>query len=304
MTMANQLTVSSGPRRIGLIAGWGRYPVIVAETLKQQGYFIVCLGVKDHAAPELMDLCDAYRPIGLAKLGAAIRYFRRHQVQQATMAGKIHKVLLFQRFAWFKHLPDWRCLRTFYPHWIARTRDRKDDTLLGAIVDAYAQDGIQFAPATDFAPELLVKAGQLSGRPLSAAQHKDVAFGWQMAKELGRLDIGQSVVVKGQAALAVEAIEGTDACIRRAGQLCPPGGFTVVKVAKPQQDMRFDVPTIGLGTLQVMHETGGKVLAIEAGRTILLDEGEVVAFANKHGIAIVAVVGSEVSLEDSRRRAS
>ncbi|MGA2032334.1 MAG: LpxI family protein, partial [Thermoguttaceae bacterium] len=132
---------------------------------------------------------------------------------------------------------------------------------------------------------------QLSCRAPSAWQWKDIRFGWQLAKEMGRLDIGQSVAVRDQAVLAVEAVEGTDECIRRAGQLCPAGGFTVVKVAKPQQDMRFDVPTIGLGTLETLVAAGGRVLAVEAGRTILLDAPQVLDLADRHGVVIVAVEG-------------
>ena len=134
-----------------------------------------------------------------------------------------------------------------------------------------------------------MKEGQLTRRGPTAWQQKDIEFGWKMAKEMGRLDIGQSVAVKDQAVLAVEAVEGTDECIRRAGALCRAGGFTVVKVAKPQQDMRFDVPTIGLGTLETLHAAGGKVLAVEAGRTIFLDQAAVIDFANRNGLVIVAV---------------
>ena len=134
----------------------------------------------------------------------------------------------------------------FLPHFWTRKKDCRDDSLLRAIVDEFAAEGIRFAPATDYAPELLVGQGQLTRRGPTAWQQKDIEFGWKMAKEMGRLDIGQSVAVKDQAVLAVEAVEGTDECIRRAGELCRAGGFTVVKVAKPQQDMRFDVPTIGL----------------------------------------------------------
>src|SRR5690606_12452047 len=154
------------------------------------------------------------------------------------------------------------------------SKDRKDDSLLLAVVEAFAAEGIHFAPATDFAPELLVKYGLIAGR-LTRAQEQDIAFGWTLAKELGRLDCGQSVAVKGRAVLALEAIEGTDECIRRAGQLCTEGGFTVVKVAKPQQDMRFDVPTIGVQTIETLVEAGGRVLAIEAGKTIIIDEPQV-----------------------------
>lgn len=275
--------------RVGLLAGWGNYPLVIAEAIRAQGADIVGLGVKDHVDPKFADLCVEYRQIGLAKLGAAIRFFKRHGVSQATMAGKFHKKLIFQKFVWFKHLPDLTFIRTFYPHFVTNTADRKDDTLLGAIVDAFAKHEIHFGPATDFAPELLVKNGTIAGKPLSDGQMKDIEFGWELASEMGRLDIGQSVCVKGRAVLAVEAVEGTDECIRRAGELCPSGGFTVVKVAKPQQDMRFDVPAVGLGTIETMAAAGGRVLAIEANKTILLDRDELVLAATNHGIQIVAL---------------
>jgi hypothetical protein len=194
-------------------------------------------------------------------------------------------------------LPDWRSIRTFYPHFLAMHKDRRDDTLLGAIVEAFGADGITLGPATDYAPELLVKPGCLTDRRPSAAQETDIQFGWRLAKEMGRLDVGQSVAVKDRAALAVEAIEGTDACIQRAGTLCRAGGFTVVKVAKPQQDMRFDVPTIGLGTLDAMVAAGARVLAVEAGRTIMIDQAEVIAQANRHKLIVVALGAEAISDE-------
>jgi len=277
------------PRRIGLMAGWGRYPLVVAEALRRQGCEVYCLGVIGHADPALAKSCDDFRWIGLAKFGSALRYFHRHGITETMMAGKIFKVRLFQRWSWVRHLPDLKTIRMFAPHLLTRKKDCRDDSLLGAIVEEFAAEGIHFAPPTDYAPELLVKPGQLSRHGPSAWQQKDIEFGWKIAKEMGRLDIGQSVAVKDQAVLAVEAVEGTDECIRRAGTLCKAGGFTVVKVAKPQQDMRFDVPTIGLQTLQTLVEAGGKVLAIEAGRTILLDEPEFIAFANEHHLVVVAL---------------
>lgn len=293
------VNTSENRRRIGLVAGWGRYPLVVAQALQREGFEIVGLGIKDHADQDLTPYCVAYHEVGLAKMGAALRYFKRHGVTGATMAGKIHKVKLFQRFTWLKHMPDWRCLKAFAPSVLFKTRDCKDDTLLGIVVEEFAKEGIEFAPATDFAPELLVKFGHVAGKRLTGSQQKDVAFGWQLAKEMGRLDVGQSVAVKHLAVIAVEAIEGTDQCIRRAGTLCPQGGFTVVKVAKPQQDMRFDVPTIGLGTLQSMVEAGAKVLAVEAEKTILIDEPEVIAFANQQGLSIVALHDGQAAILDA-----
>jgi len=277
-------------RRIGLFAGWGRYPLVIAESLRRQGCQTYCLGVVGHADPALAGLCQDFQWIGLTQLGRAIRYFKRHGVTEAMMAGKIHKTRLFQPRMWLRALPDWRMVKAAVPHFLTRRKDCRDDTLLNMVVNEFAADGIRFSPPTDFAPELLVNPGNLTARRPSAWQWKDIVFGWTMAKEMGRLDIGQSVAVKNQAVLAVEAIEGTDECIRRAGALCRAGGFTVVKVAKPQQDMRFDVPTIGVGTLRSMVEAGGKVLAVEARRTIVVDQAEVVEFADGHRLVLVAVV--------------
>lgn len=282
-------------RRVGLLAGWGRFPIVVAEALKREGYYVSCLGVVGHADPVLKEICDDFTWQGLAKLGFALRYFRKRGIHDATMAGKFHKVVLYQPWVWFRHLPDWQTIKTFYPYFVGHRKDRKDDTLLGVIVDAFAAEQIRFGPATDYAPELLVKEGQLSGRALTAAQQADIDFGWQMAKEMGRLDVGQSVCIKERAVLAVEAIEGTDECIRRAGELCRKGDFTVVKVAKPRQDMRFDVPTVGLWTLETMVAAGARILAIEAGRTILLDEAEFLAYANRHKLTVVALPSAEAA---------
>ena len=282
------MAAASDKRRVGILAGWGCYPVLIAEALRRQGCEVYCLGTIGHADAELATVCHDFRWLGLAKFGAAIRYFRRHGVTEVTMAGKIFKVRLFQRWSWLRHLPDLRTIRMFIPHFWTRKKDCRDDTLLMAIVDEFAAEGIHFAPATDYVPELLVDEGQLTRRGPNAWQQKDIEFGWRMAKEMGRLDVGQSVAVKDQSVLAVEAVEGTDECIRRAGGLCKAGGFTVVKVAKPQQDMRFDVPTIGMLTVETLLAAGGKVLAVEAGRTILLDQPAVVEFADRHGLVIVA----------------
>ena len=275
--------------RIGLLAGWGRYPVVIAEALRRQGREVYCLGTIGHADAALADVCHDFHWLGMAKFGAAIRYFHRHDVTEIMMAGKIFKVRLFERWSWVRHLPDPRTIRMFLPHFLTRKKDCRDDSLLMAIVEEFAREGIRFAPATDYVPELLVKEGQLTRRSPTAWQQKDIEFGWKIAKEMGRLDIGQSVAVKNQAVLAVEAIEGTDQCIRRAGTLCQAGEFTIVKVAKPQQDMRFDVPTIGVGTLESMLDSGARVLAVEAGRTIVIDEQEAIDFANQHRLVIVAL---------------
>lgn len=277
--------------RVGLLAAWGRFPIHVAEAMRREGYDIRCLAVRGHADRGLKEIVDDIRWVGAAQLGAAIRYFNSQGVTRATMAGKIHKAEIYRPWAWLRFIPDLTFLRTFYPHFIGHTADRNDDTILGTFVQAFARGGIEMAPATDFAPELLVGEGHLAGPRLNGSQEADVEFGWRLAKEMGRLDVGQSVCVHRRAAIAIEAIEGTDRCLERAGELCPRGGFTVVKVAKPQQDMRFDVPTVGLGTLETMARTGGRVLAIEAHRTILLDHDQFVAKAAQLGVSVVALEG-------------
>ncbi len=287
--MQHSAPAPPAPARIGLMAGWGRYPLLVVEALRRQASEVYCLGVIGHADPKLAEICQDFQWSGLGRFGAAIRYFKRHAVTDVIMAGKIHKVVLFKPWMIIRNTPDLRTIRMFIPHFLTHSKDNKDDTLLGAIVAEFAREGMRFGRPTDYAAELLVSKGQLTRCGPSARQWKDIRFGWKLAKEMGRLDVGQSVAVKDQAALAIEAVEGTDQCIRRAGVLCSSGGFSVVKVAKPQQDMRYDVPTVGLQTLENIAAAGGSVLAIEAGRTILLDGPDVIDFADRHGLAIVAL---------------
>ncbi len=281
------------PKRVGLLAGAGRFPIEFALAAREQGLEVVCVGVMGMAPPELSEICHAYFETPLARVGRAIRLFKRKQVQRVVMAGKIEKTVLFQPWRILRLLPDWRTIHMWFCY---ATQNRKDDTLLLAVIKEFERDQIHFDSALDFCPELLVKHGFLTRRRPTDAQWKDIRFGWELAKEMGRLDVGQSVAVNDLAVLAVEAIEGTDRCIRRAGELCRRGGFTLVKVAKPQQDMRFDVPTIGVQTIKSLHESGGRVLAIEAGKTIVLDQEQVSELADRLGIAMVAVNAEELAL--------
>lgn len=279
--------------RVGLLAGAGRFPILFAEEARRQGLKVCCVGVSGMASEELADVCYQYHTTPLARVGRAIRLFKRAHVSRVVMAGKIEKTVLFQPWRIVRLLPDLRTLHLWFRYAMA---NRKDDTLLLAVIREFERDQIIFQSALDFCPELLVKHGFLTRRRPTDAQWKDIRFGWEIAKEMGRLDIGQSVVVNDLAVIAVEAIEGTDRAILRAGDLCRRGGFSVIKVAKPQQDLRFDVPTIGAQTIKTLHEAGGRVLAVEAGQTIILDEPEVVDLADRLGIAIVAVKADEVVL--------
>ncbi len=293
MSTSELISIPFHARRIGLLAGAGRFPVYFAQQARQAGIEVHCAAVMGMASEELLDHCASVRWIGLARLGAAIRHFRNRSIKQAVMAGKIEKSVIFRPNRFWRLLPDWRTLHM----WLSYARENKtDDTLLLAVIREFERDQIQFQSALDLCPELLVPHGFLTERKPTPAQWKDIRFGWELAKEMGRLDVGQTVIVKDTAVLAVEAIEGTDRAIVRAGELSRRGGFTVVKVAKPQQDMRFDVPTIGLKTIQTMHEAGGRVLAVEADKTIFLDESEVKTVADRLGIVIVSVHAAEMQL--------
>jgi DUF1009 family protein len=277
---------------IGLLAGSGRFPVLFAEKARRQAIPVVCVGIRDEAAPALEGLVDRFHWAGVARMGRMIRCFKQAGVRQVVMAGKVRKVVMHLPWRWLRLLPDWRTLRFWYRR---PRRDNRDDTLLLGLIDEFAADGIQFVSALDLCPELLVAPGVLTRRPPTTQEERDIAFGWDLAREMGRLDVGQSVAVKEQAVLAVEAIEGTDQAILRAGALCRAGGFVVVKVAKPKQDRRFDVPTVGVRTVESLRQAGGRVLAIEAGKTIILDQEETVQLANRHGISIIALDSVAVS---------
>lgn len=282
------LTIPHGKETapLGLLAGWGRFPIVIAEKARDLNRPVFCVGIQHEAAPELVRLASSFAWCGVAKLGRMIRLFKQAGCRHIVMAGKIHKHrFLYAPWRLLSLLPDFRCLRFWYRR---QFPDRKDDTLMLAMINEFRQDGLEFGSALDFYPELLAPEGVLTRKSPSSTEEADISFGWEIAKEMGRLDIGQSVCVKEKAVLAVEAIEGTDAAIRRAGELCPAGGFTVVKVAKPQQDMRFDVPTIGLFTIESMVQARARILAIEAEKTIILDRDAVIEMADRYGLCIVA----------------
>ena len=292
--MDNMAMLTQTDQPVGMVAGWGRYPMVVAQRLREQGVPLVIAAVRDHADPALEQWCERMEWFGVAKLGGHIRLFERNHVHQVALAGKLFKdKLMFGKGGWWRHLPDWQCIKTMYPHFVTRSRNTSDDSLLGAVCNAYQQRGIEIVPGTNFAPELLVEEGVLTKRHPSFAEQKDAQFGWTIAKQMGSLDIGQGVTVLDQTILAVEAVEGTDALIVRTGTICPRGGFTLVKVSKPQQDPRFDLPTVGMQTLKLLHQAGGTCLAIEAGKTILVERSEVLAFAAEKRIAIVAIKTEE-----------
>ena len=275
-------------KKIGLIAGVGRLPVEFARAARGMGVHVIGIGVLPEVDPELAQVAHSYEYINIAKLDRIFKLLKREKVTEITLLGKINKELVYAH----KELPDLRVLKIF-----SRLKNFSDDTLTLALVDELAAEGISVLDQTELLRPLMPQPGVLSKRPPTDAELADMRFGLNMAKKIGGLDIGQTVVVKNRAIMAVEAIEGTDACIRRGGQL-GRGGVTVAKSAKPQQDMRFDVPGVGPDTIDSMIQAGAVALVIEAGRTLVVDREKMLAKADQQAIAIVAMPGDEVTEHD------
>lgn len=267
-------------KTLGLIAGKGRFPFLVAQEAKRSGYRVVCCGIAKESDPTLGQVADAYQEVKLGQLKRLRDFFKKEGVQEAIMAGKIEKVRVFQGKVW----PDMEMAKV-----LMKVRDFRDDSLLGGIADYLSGHGIQLQDSTRFLKEALPGQGVLGKKSPPREVQEDIDFGWKIAKTLARLDTGQTVVVKKKAVLALEAIEGTDEAIRRGG-LLGGGGVTVVKAAKPRQDMRFDVPAVGLGTLDCLAEVKARALAFEAQKTLFLDLDEFIRKADRAGIALVGLI--------------
>ena len=272
-------------RKLGLIAGNGKFPLIFAEQAKREGISLVTVAHRGETLEEIEKVADGVTWVYVGELGKIIRTFHEAGVAEAVMAGGIKKVKLFANFR-----PDLRGAA-----FLARVRSREDDQLLRGVADELERDGIRVLESTMFLSQIISPEGMLTHRSPSREQWEDIRLGFLTAKDVGRLGIGQCVVVKHRVVLAVEAAEGTDAAIRRGGELGKEG-FVAVKVSKPQQDLRFDVPAVGLNTIRTLHELKGAVLAVEAGKTILLEKEKLIQEADRAGIALVGV--SEKMLED------
>jgi DUF1009 family protein len=281
---------------LAIIAGWGRFPFHVAESARKLGHRTVALGLEGEADPTLREHVDAFHPVGVIQLGKMARLMKREQATLAVMAGGVRKQRMFARFRILRFRPD----LTFLRLWFRALVDKKDATLLLAFARFLEDQGARLLPIGELCPELLGPQGPIAGRAPGAALEADLAFGFGVARELARLEIGQTVLVKERAVIAVEAMEGTDAAIKRAGELCRRGGFSLVKVARPEQDMRFDVPTIGPGTVDAIARAGGVAIAYEASRTLILEIEETLSRANAKGIVIVGLSDTDVKAIEQR----
>ncbi|MBW1805922.1 MAG: UDP-2,3-diacylglucosamine diphosphatase LpxI [Deltaproteobacteria bacterium] len=269
--------MTEGKDSIGIIAGGGKFPFLVADSARKQGIRVVAVAHQGETDPALANSVDQIAWVKLGQLGRLIRAFKENGVRKALMAGSITKQRMFSNVR-----PDLKGVSL-----ISRVAIFHDDGILKALADELAKEGIEIISSTAYLPDLLAMPGCLSKRRPSKSEREDIRFGWDLAKELGRLDAGQCVVVRRKTVLALEAIDGTNETILRGGRLAGENAV-VVKVSKPNQDMRFDVPSVGLETVRVMSEVKAAVLAIEAGKTLMFDREEMIEYANKAGLSIVS----------------
>lgn len=264
--------------KFGLIAGNGKFPFLVLEGAKRAGASMAVAAIREETDPAIEQLAERLTWVGIGQLGKLLRFFKNEGVEKAIMAGQVKHVQIFSGA-----IPDMRTLKM-----LLRLPRRNTDALIGAVASELASEGIELIDSTYFLKDQLPQPGALTKRAPDELERGNIEYGLEIANEIGRLDLGQTIVIRDRACVAIEAMEGTDAVIRRAGELAR-GRLTVVKVAKPDQDMRFDVPVVGVPTVTSMIEAGATCLSLTAGKTLMFDREEMIALANQNKIAIVAV---------------
>lgn len=270
--------------KIGLIAGGGQFPLLFARKAAQKGIRVVAAGFRSETDPTLPDRVDQFTYLHLGQVSRLLKYFRSHGIDQAVMLGTVEKTNIFRDIK-----PDFKALA-----FIARNGLTHDDGILTAFADLMENEGIRIRPSTFLLPELISPSGCWTRRFPDKAELKDAYLGWKLAKAVGQLDIGQCIVISNGTVLAVEAIDGTDATIRRGAQLSKGSGAVVVKLSKPGQDLRFDMPSTGRETIRTMAEHGAALLVLETGKSLSFDREEMVELADRHNIAILALTDEEI----------
>ena len=263
--------------KLGLIAGNGRFPFLVLEGARRAGAEVAVAAIREETDPEIERAAESVTWVGLGQLGKMLRFFKNEGVEKAIMAGQVKHVQIFSGA-----IPDVRMLKM-----LLRLPKRNTDALIGAVADELAAEGIELIDSTFFLKDQLPQTGILTKRAPDERERGDVEYGLEIAREIARLDLGQTIVIRDRACVAIEAMEGTDAVIRRAAELVR-GRLTVVKIAKPDQDMRFDVPVVGIPTIESMVASGATCLCVTAGKTLIFDREAMIELANKSKIAIAA----------------
>jgi DUF1009 family protein len=262
--------------KFGLIAGNGQFPFLVAEGARKSGASLSVVAIKEETDPRIDDVAEKVLWVGIGQLGKMISFFKREGVEKAMMAGQVKHVQLFSGA-----MPDARMMKMLW-----NLPRRNTDALIGGVANELAKEGIELIDSTYLIPEQLAQNGVLTKRKPDKTELENIDYGLHIAAEIARLDLGQTIVVRAKACVAIEAMEGTDATIRRAGELAN-GKLTVVKVAKPDQDMRFDVPVVGLPTIETMVAAGATCLSITAGKTLIFDREEMMKRADQAKISLI-----------------
>ena len=278
-------------RPIGLIAGGGRLPVLEAQGIRASGRRVACVGFTGQYDRDLPGLCDSFANAGVTRPGRWVRLLKKWGASQAVMVGVVRKTRMYEPGGLLRSFPDMRALRLWYR---VLRHDRRSQTVLGALADELATNGIELIDTTRYIPEHMAEPGVLTRREPSARQSADIEFGWPILMRMNDLDIGQAIAVKDRDVIAVEAIEGTDKMIARAGQLCRAGGWVMLKGPKPDKDRRFDVPTVGVQTIENLRAAGGTCLALAAGSVILAEKQKVLAAADEAGIVVVGITQTDL----------
>ena len=262
--------------KYGLIAGNGQFPFLVIDGARASDATLAVVAIKEETDPGIDEVADNITWVGIGQLGKMISFFKEHGVTKAMMAGQVKHVQIFSGA-----MPDVRMVKMLW-----NLPRRNTDALIGGVADELAKEGIELIDSTHFIKDQLAAKGVLTKRKPSDIEIDNINYGLHIAGEIARLDLGQTIVVRAKACVAIEAMEGTDATICRAGELAN-GKLTVVKIAKPYQDMRFDVPVVGVPTIEAMIEAGATCLSVTAGKTLIFDRGEMLALADKHKISVV-----------------
>ncbi|MSR28764.1 MAG: LpxI family protein [Phycisphaerales bacterium] len=278
--------MSGTPETIGLIAGSGTLPMLVAQGIRASGHRVACIGLRDQYNLSLPLYCDEFARAGVLQLGRWIRVMRRWGISEAVMVGRVSKARMYEPLRLLRQLPDLRAALLYYRH---LRFDRRSHVLLSAVADELARSGVHLIDSTTYIREHMASSGVMGRIQPNSTQRRDLDFGWPILRSIADLGVGQAITVRECDVIAVEAMEGTDATIERTASLCRTGGWMLLKTAHATHDMRADVPTVGIPTLELMKRLGGTALVLGAGRVIMLERPGLIAAADAMGIALVGV---------------
>jgi DUF1009 family protein len=273
---------------LGLIAGEGVFPLLVARGAKAAGRKVVCVGLSGNAWPQLKTECDEFHWAGVSRLGRWIQKLKIAGCSEAIMVGRVQKTRMYTPFVLLRYIPDIKTARM----WVTRLRhDKRPHAVLHAVIDELSSSGITLIDSTTYCSDQLATAGVMTRRQPTDEQWANIRFGWEICRQISRMDIGQSIALLDREVIAVEALEGTNAMIERAGSLCKCGGWMLIKVSNKNQDMRADVPTVGTTTIEKLAAAGAGCVVLEPGKTIMLEKQKVLELAERFKIVIVGYDG-------------